>query len=87
MLRKKLQDECYIFVFKAPALDFIHMLFMRFAIDIVWLDCDKKVIGLFQNAKPWQRPIHFPGPSRYIIEATSGIIKKFSIKKGDKLTF
>ncbi len=32
----------------------IHMFFMKFAIDAVFLDKDKRVVRIFENLKPWR---------------------------------
>ncbi len=38
----------------------IHMFFMRFAIDAIFIDKENKVVGLVSNIQPWQlSPIFF----------------------------
>jgi uncharacterized membrane protein (UPF0127 family) len=32
----------------------VHMLFMRFAIDVVFLDRDHKVVGVRHDLRPWR---------------------------------
>ncbi len=51
MFRKSLgKDECLAF-YNAPS---IHTCFMRFPLDLVFLDKGKKVIKLCKGIKPWR---------------------------------
>ena len=60
----------------------IHMLFMRFAIDVIFADDDNKVVGLVENIKPFQwSPIFFK--ASYAIEGNVGMIKTTQTTLGD----
>lgn len=60
----------------------IHMFFMRFAIDVVFVDAENKVVGLVKNIKPFQlSPIFFKATSA--IELPSGSIDKTKTSLGD----
>lgn len=62
----------------------IHMLFMAFAIGVVWLDAEFRVVDV-TVAAPW-RPIYVPRqPARYTLEAAPTILDRVSI--GDELVF
>ncbi|MFW5745956.1 MAG: DUF192 domain-containing protein [Nanoarchaeota archaeon] len=87
MFRKRLEDECYIFVFRRPRKDYVTMLFMRFSIDIIWLNENKKVIDIYTGARPYQRLIPFKYPAKYMIEMNEGMVDKFAITKGQILSF
>jgi uncharacterized protein len=87
MFRRTLENESYIFAFRKPRVDAVHMAFMRFSIDIVWLDEKKRVSDLYENAKPWQKLIFFKNPAKYMIEMPSGLIKKHKITIGNHLDF
>jgi len=50
MLRQKLPATTGLFL--APC-NSVHMCFMRFAIDVVYLDKDYKIIKVVKNLKPW----------------------------------
>ena len=65
------------------------MVQMRFAIDIIWLDADKKVIFIKQNAKPADFPERYSAKqnSRYVIELNSGSVEALGLKLGDKIDF
>ena len=50
MFKKKLPVETGLLL--APC-NSVHMCFMRFAIDVVYLDKDYKVLKIVKNLKPW----------------------------------
>ncbi|MPN60377.1 hypothetical protein SDC9_208105 [bioreactor metagenome] len=61
----------------------VHCLFMRFPIDIVYLDKNMKVIG-FETVKPW-RIGHIYRGSKNVLELAEGSLK--GLRKGDILKF
>ena len=60
----------------------IHMVFMKFPIDVVFVDRNDKVIGLVENIKPFQMSPYFFCSSA-AIELPAGKIKKSCSQKGD----
>lgn len=46
----------------------IHTLFMRFPIDLVFLDKRRKVVDLVRNVAPWRLNILPKKPAQYVIE-------------------
>jgi hypothetical protein len=84
LLGKKhiLKDEALII----PGCSAIHMFFMRFPIDVVFADKEKKVVGLVRNIKPFfLSPIFFR--AYFAIELQAGIITAYGIQIGDVLSF
>jgi len=62
----------------------IHMFFMRFAIDAVFVDKNNTVVGLVRNIKPWQlSPIFFK--ASYVVELLPGAISKAKIEHGETI--
>lgn len=60
----------------------IHTLFMRFAIDVLFLDKKGKIIVMLSSFKPFRfSPIYFK--SILVIELPSGVIKKSMTKTGN----
>ena len=75
-----------IFVFKKEKIIPLHMLFVFFPIDVLFLDKDRKVVELKEKFMPFA----FYTPkykALYIIELPSGIIKKTKTRVGDNLDF
>ena len=62
---------------------------MHFAIDIIWLDSNKKVISTKENATPDTYPEPFcpSGDARYVLEVSSGTVSRLGIKSGDQTNF
>ncbi len=87
MFRFNLPDEeGLIFVHKKMSVvnTTIHMLFCFFAIGVVWLDSELKVVDA-KLAKPW-RPAYAPrSAAQYYIEARPHILER--VARGDQLRF
>lgn len=64
----------------------IHMFFMRFPLDVVFVDRNNTVVSLVENIKPW-RVSGIAKKARSAIELTSGTIKRTQTEIGDKLEF
>ena len=61
----------------------IHTCFMRFNIDVVFLDEDLKVLHVIENMKPWRiSPLFLK--SKYTVELPAGTLKG-RVKKGEIL--
>lgn len=79
-------DEGLLFVTHSESIvnTTIHMLFMRFAIGVVWLDA-RGVVVHKTLAKPW-RPAYAPSrPAQYYLEANPDVLERVQV--GDALTF
>ncbi len=63
----------------------VHMLFMRFAIDVVFLDRDNKVVGVKHELRPW-RAAGAKG-ARASLELPAGVAAATGIEEGDVLVF
>jgi len=85
MFRKKLKDTALLFILKRPERVNIHMLFVFFPIDILFLDKNRMVVDTgklkaFIGLKRSKTKIS------YVVELPAGVIENHSIKAGDKLT-
>jgi uncharacterized membrane protein (UPF0127 family) len=63
----------------------VHSFFMKFTIDVVYLDRTKKVRGLRRNMKPWRLSAGLLAHS--VLELPAGAIEQTGTQKGDQLTF
>lgn len=62
----------------------IHMFFMRFAIDAIFVDDQDRVVGLVESVRPFfLSPIFFR--SRYVIELAVGTVERTKTSLGDQL--
>ena len=61
----------------------VHTLFMRFAIDAIFLSADWEVLAI-RELKPWRlSPLVWK--SKSVLEVPFGVSKKFGLKVGDQL--
>jgi uncharacterized membrane protein (UPF0127 family) len=81
--------EGMLFVFTAPDLYCFWMKDMNFPIDIIWLDENKKVVSLKENATPESYPESFCPDTRakYVLEVNVGKIKEWQISPGQQANF
>ncbi len=64
----------------------IHMFFMKFSIDVVFVDRQKVVVGLVRNIKPfWMSPYFWR--AHYAIELAQGQIDKTKTALGDQISW
>ncbi len=62
----------------------IHMFFMRFAIDVIFVGRDNRVVGIVEHIQPFQlSPVFFK--SHYAIELRAGTILATQTSIGDYL--
>lgn len=62
----------------------IHTCFMRFAIDVIYVDKNLKVKRVYENLKPW-RMTRFVIGADSVIELPAGTIREKQVKVGDQL--
>ena len=61
----------------------VHMFFMRFPIDVLYLSKENKVLRAQRGIKPWRiGPIHTKG-TRFVIELPEGTIAQSATEIGD----
>lgn len=62
----------------------IHMFFMQFPIDAVFLDQENRIVKIFHNIQPWQAtPILWN--TRSVLEMPAGTAGKWNLAKGELL--
>ncbi len=82
MGKKTLEEGKGLYITKCNS---IHMFFMKFPIDVIFLDKNKTIVHLLQNFKPWK--IQFPiKRAADTLELPAGTIKKYNINLGDILS-
>ena len=82
MFKKDIDDEtAYLFYFNKKSKISIHMFFVFFPIDIIFLDENFKVVEM-AKLRPWQL-YKSKENAKYFIEVKSGVARKKRIKIGD----
>lgn len=82
------KNKGMLFVFDKPDAYGFWMKDMRFAIDIVWLDENKKIVHIEKNVLPNTFPNTFipPQKSLYVIETNVGFVDENDLEVGKILT-
>jgi len=92
MFRNTLNDDQgMLFVFEEEGLYFFWMKNMNFAIDILWLDRQKRIVHLELNVPPCKKepcPTYAPDlPAKYVLELKAGSIERRKLKLFDQIDF
>ena len=83
-------DQAVLFVFDSDSKWSMWMKEMKFPIDIVWLDKNKKVVYIVKNVPPESYPSQTFTPTedaRYVVEFLGGTVEKKAIMIGDQAKF
>ena len=82
MFSRPLNDKCLVLRFKSEKIRPLHMFFVLYAIDVLFLDKDLRVVEIKENFKPFS--FYFPkNKAMFIIEVPLSIAKKASVEIGD----
>lgn len=81
-----------IFIFDKSAKYRFWMPDMHFSIDIIWIDENKKIVGIHENVStefdPEDPKFYIaPKPAKYVLEVNAGFSKKNGIGVGNEIIF
>lgn len=85
MFRRKFErGKALLFKFPKPARYSVHMCFVRFPIDLIYLDSNFIVVEIHKRLKPWRayRPKRI---ANCLIEIPAGCVSRLRINLGDKI--
>ena len=82
-------DQGMLFVFERPDISGFWMKDMLFPLDIIWIDENKKIVGINENVSPETFPNLFfsPKPVLYVLELNAGIAKEMKLSTSTTLSF
>ena len=86
MFSRKIKDEGLVFVFNKPRRIDLHMFFVFYPIDVLFLDEKKKVIEIKKKFRPFTVYLS-KEKAKYVIEMPEGIINNTGTGLGDMLEF
>jgi len=87
MFKKSIPDNyALVFVLAKSRVVSIHMLFVRFPIDVLFLDENKRIVKTAQ-LRPWTGRASSTERVKYIIEIPAGGIEKHGLDVGGYLSF
>jgi len=87
MFTREKKDFGLVFVMHSPQKIPIHMMFVFYQIDVLWLDENKKVIDLREECPPFHPYIIHKSSAQYLVELPKGTIKKTKTKIGDEISW
>lgn len=79
MFKKELVDEAYVFAFDSNQKIPIHMLFVFFPIDVLWINSDHEIVDLKKNIMPFTPSVFHKGRAKYLVELPAGTIDKHKL--------
>jgi uncharacterized membrane protein (UPF0127 family) len=82
-------DHGMLFIFPNGTVGSMWMKDMQYAVDILWLDSDKRVVHIAARVSPDSYPHVFtaPVPAAYILEVPAGSVARWHITEGSELLF
>ncbi len=86
MFSKKIKNKALIFKFTKPRIVYVHMFFVFFPIDILFLDENQQIIETLTNLKPFSF-YKSKNKAKYLIELPLNQIRDKKINLLDKLEF
>lgn len=85
------KNECMLFIFPYKAKHALWMRGMKFPIDVLWLDAERKIISMKEDLPPatiFEFKTYSPNKqAKYVIELPAGFIKKNKVKMKSKIVF
>jgi uncharacterized membrane protein (UPF0127 family) len=63
----------------------VHTFFMRFPIDVIFLDRERVVVKVVQSMKPWRTALG--GGGKDALELNAGEAARLGIQRGDRILF
>lgn len=81
MFRRSLPEQKALWIIPCNS---IHMFFMRFSIDVVFLDKQNNIVKLAEQVRPWSMilPVHH---AHSALELHAGTIRKHGLQLGDQI--
>lgn len=82
-------DEGMLFIFGGESKYSFWMKNMRFPLDIIWIDKNKKIVEIARNVYPESYPEHFIPryPALFVLEVNAGWTQARGVKEGDLVDF
>lgn len=78
-------NEGMLFIFPAPSAQGFWMKDMRFPIDIIYFDQDRKIVDVWEYADPSSYPNVFAPrvPAQFVLEVPAGFFSKYRLENGN----
>lgn len=89
MNRNSMKDSnAMLFIFPNMQIRSFYMKNTLITLDIIYLDDNKTIVSIIENAKPLdETSLPSGSPAKYVLEINGGLSQQFNIEVGDKMTF
>ncbi len=89
MYRKSMQDkQGMLFIFPEEAPRSFYMKNTEFALDIIFINADNKIVSIQKNAIPLnEASLPSDGPAQYVLEVNAKLTDTWNLKAGDSISF
>ncbi|MDY8138575.1 DUF192 domain-containing protein [Aquimarina sp. 2201CG5-10] len=89
MYRKSMQNnQGMLFIFSEETPRSFYMKNTEFALDIIFIDANNKVVSIQKNAKPLdESSLPSEGPAQYVLEVNAKLTDTWNLQKGDSISF
>lgn len=89
MYRKSMQpNRAMLFIFDDIKRRSFYMKNTEFALDIIYLDGNKKIVSIQKNAKPYDKgSLPSEAPAKYVLEVNAGQSDLWGLEAGDIMEF
>ncbi len=84
------EKQGMLFIFEEEEIHVFWMKNMRFPLDMIWIDAEKRIVEIKENIPPCRQTCENITPAaeaKYVLEVSSGFVKQNVIKVGDRLEF
>lgn len=85
MFKLYFEHEAYVFKFTYDKKIPIHMLFVFFPIDVLWVNMDNEIVDLKKSVFPFSPAVYHKGRASKLIELPKGTITKHKIALMDTI--
>lgn len=86
MFRKK-EDAAYLFIFPNERKIPLHMFFVFFPIDILWVNTEGQIIDLKKRVLPFTPSVFHRGKAKYVVELPAGTLSEHKVALMDSIKF
>jgi uncharacterized membrane protein (UPF0127 family) len=85
MYRKSMKDDqAMLFIFEDEIPRAFYMKNTQFALDIIFIDSDRKVVNIHKDANPLDHTsLPSEGPAQYVLEVNAGLSNTWALESGD----
>ncbi|WP_027126097.1 DUF192 domain-containing protein [Gelidibacter mesophilus] len=82
------QDQGMLFVFPEADYHSFYMKNTKIALDIIYIDADKKIVSFQKNAEPFNEgSLPSNVPAKYVLEINAGLSDQWQLEIGDKIEY